>query len=299
MAVLTNNYDWYNDALKDLKVDYTLKKNILSFNNIFIDLQETLHGGQTFSWKYNNKTGKHHAVIDNRAVQVSYQNNNFIIENLNKENIQLKDVVFWTRYFALDFNYEQLKNIFSKDITLKKCIEARPFIRVLRQPFFDTLLSFIISQTNNIPRITGIVERLCTEFGKEIAPQMYAFPTPSKLAPLQLDALAPIRAGFRAKYLIDASKKIYYNEIEEQNLRSLPTPTARKELCTIYGVGPKVADCVLLFALQRTEVIPMDVWMKKAMQELFPNGLPTCTKGFEGIAQQYIFEWYRKNHPKK
>lgn len=299
MADLTN-YNFNKNNFFNLYSDrYILQKDTLYFLDTIIDLQDTLHGGQTFNWIYLPESKAHQGIICKKAVEIAQQEKKLIIKNITSKNMTMDDVLFWAQYLALDFDYEYLKNIFSNDCTLKKCIQSKPNIRVLRQPFFETLLSFIISQTNNIPRITGIVQRLCTFFGEPINENLYTFPSPNTLASLNENDLSPIRAGFRAKYLIDAAQKIASGQICEDELKTMTTDEARKKLYTIYGVGNKVADCVLLFSLNRSEVIPMDVWMKKAMQTLFPNGLPICTKNFEGIAQQYIFEWYRKNYPKK
>ena len=176
--------------------------------------------------------------------------------------------------------------------------KENPGIRVLRQEPFETLISFIISQNNNIPRIKGIIERLCLHFGEPFLyhnETRYAFPAPKKLASCTPEDLAPLRAGFRAKYLIDAAKRIASGEIDLEAVRKLPLPDAKAKLQTISGVGPKVADCALLYGLHRTECFPMDVWMKRAVL-LLPRLSPADFGENAGIAQQYLFHYVRM-HP--
>ena len=130
-------------------------------------------------------------------------------------------------------------------------------------------------------------------FGEKIDDENYAFPTVERIANLTVDDLAPIRAGFRAKYIIDAAQKIASGEVDLEKLEQLDLQEARDKLMKIKGIGPKVADCVLLFSCSQFSAFPMDVWMKKVMATHFEDGLPKCTKGYEGIAQQYLFDWAR------
>jgi N-glycosylase/DNA lyase len=191
-------------------------------------------------------------------------------------------------YFALDVDYKRIKQILRSDSVLSSAIDYASGIRVLRQPFFETLCSFIISQNNNITRITGIIERLCELCG-ELKDEICLFPTPQALSALTVEDLAPIRSGFRAKYLIDASVRCQNGLISEVFLKNAPLEDARRLLMTIKGVGPKVADCVLLFGCERYEAFPRDVWINRAMAALYPNGLPDFALPYAGIAQQYIF----------
>lgn len=179
---------------------------------------------------------------------------------------------------------------------LKEAAKYAPGIRILRQEPYEALCTFIISQNNNIKRIKGIVQRLCENFGEEISPGDFAFPTPQKMAELSADDLAPLRAGFRNRYLIDAAQKVYSGEVDLESCRTLDYEQARKELMKITGVGVKVADCTLLFGLHRIEAFPVDVWMKRAMDKLFPGMMPSDFGDCAGIAQQYIFH-YSRMHP--
>lgn len=169
----------------------------------------------------------------------------------------------------------------------------------MRQEPWEALCSFIISQNNNIPRIKGIIKRLCESFGEELESGMYTFPSPEVLSGKAPEDLASLRAGFRAKYIIDAANKVSSGEIDFDKIAASPIEFGRQELQKIKGVGKKVAECTLLYGFGKYEAFPEDVWVKRIMAEMYPDGLPACTKGSEGIAQQYLFHWrrtvYREN----
>ncbi len=196
-------------------------------------------------------------------------------------------------YFAFDVDYKSIRAVLSNDRVLFNAIEYAIGIRVLRQSFFETLISFIISQNNNISRIAGIIERLCENFGEDNLDGSSRFPTPETLSSLSVDDLSPIRSGFRAKYILDAARKYQSGAIDETLLRTAPLIDAEKHLMTIMGVGPKVADCVLLFGCERYDAFPRDVWINRAMQSLYPNGLPDFVLPYAGIAQQFLFHYAR------
>ena len=201
---------------------------------------------------------------------------------------------FWQPYFDLDTDYAAIKAVLAQDETLRRAIQFAPGIRILRQDSWETLCSFIISQNNNIKRIKGIIERLCRLLGQPIGDSgFFSFPTPEKLAGVTAEQLAPLRCGFRARYLIDAAQKVCSGQVRLDAIPSMPLEEARRELMQICGVGPKVADCVLLFGFHRLECCPMDVWMKRVFAVLYPNGLPDCARDFAGIAQQYLFHYAR------
>ena len=180
---------------------------------------------------------------------------------------------------------------------LKEASAYAPGIRILQQEPWEALCTFIISQNNNIKRIKGIVNRLSTSFGNKIGDtDFYTFPKAETLAKLTPDDLAPLRAGFRNKYIIDASQKVATGEVDLEKCKIVPYDDARAELCKIKGVGNKVADCTLLFGMHRIEAFPIDVWMRRAMEKLFPNMTGEDFGEYAGIAQQYIFH-YARMHP--
>ncbi len=258
-------------------------------------LGETLGCGQSFAWRQQGEGWL--GVAGGRAALVRQEGDALFIAQRG-EAADAKDEAFWRHYFALDIDYAELQRRFAADERLAACVAASPGLRVLRQPFFETLLCFIISQNNHIARIAGICDRLRAGFGPALPGGEHGFPPPEALAGLAPEDLAGLRAGWRAGYLIDAAQKVALGEVDEAALRAAPSAEARQMLMKIRGVGPKVADCALLFGLSRWEAVPMDVWMKRALRTCFPGGLPPCARGCEGIAQQYVFHWARRNLPK-
>ena len=201
----------------------------------------------------------------------------------------------WAGYFDLGRSYAALRqSLAGQSAYLDAALAFGQGIRVLRQDRWEALCSFIISQNNNIKRIKGIIERLCRLLGQSIGDSgFFSFPTPEALAAATADQLAPLRCGFRARYLIDAAQKVCSGQVRLDAIPSMPLEEAHRELMQICGVGPKVADCVLLFGFHRLECCPMDVWMKRVFAVLYPNGLPDCARDFAGIAQQYLFHYAR------
>ncbi len=253
-----------------------------------LDLGETLDCGQAFRWKPidNNKW---YGIAFGKELTLSLQDGKLTFYDTSKEDFNK----YWKDYFDLNRDYNSIEAFMKKDDMLNKMCETSSGVRVLNQEPWETLCSFIISQNNNIKRIKGIVERLCEQYGKKLT-NGYAFPTAQTIANLTLDDLAPLRAGFRAKYILDAAKKVSSGEIDFRKIRTLSLEEAEKELTKIHGVGLKVADCTLLFSLGFANAFPKDVWIKRAMPILFPNGLPKGSEGIEGILQQYIFSFARK-----
>ncbi len=263
----------------------------ISFKNVYpFSLSQTLDCGQCFRW-VENDDGTFTGVVKNKVAVVSYKDG--ILSITQKDKVDEK---LWREYFDLDLDYSDIKEKLSKmHPVLEEASSYAGGIRILNQEPFEALITFIISQNNNIGRIKGIVQRLCENFGESIDCEHYAFPTPERLASLTVDDLAPIRAGFRNRYIIDAAQKVYSGEIELERIRTIDYEEARKELMKITGVGVKVADCVLLYGLHRLESFPLDVWMKRALKVLFLGMKGDEFGEYGGIAQQYIFHYSRKH----
>jgi len=256
-----------------------------------MSLSDTLCCGQSFRWK-EQEDGSFRGTAMGKTVSVSMSGSDLIIEGTDPSDYEN----IWKSYFDLEFDYVTIKETLSeKHPVLKEAARFAPGIHILRQEPFEALISFIISQNNNIKRIEGIVERLCENFGEKLQSGDFSFPTAERLANLCEDDLKPLRAGFRNRYILDAARKVHSGEICLEELRTLPFLEAKKKLMTIVGVGEKVADCVLLYGLHRTEAFPMDVWMKRAMSTLFPDVEPSCFGEYAGVAQQYIFHYSRMN----
>ena len=264
-------------------------KNTIIFQNIdTLSVPLTLDCGQAFRWSEKSH-GIWHGVAFGKAVDISQKENSLIISG----DICEGDEKIWANYFDLGRDYSSICENLKNDSHLKTAIESYPGIRILRQDSWEALCSFIISQNNNIPRIKGIIERLCTHFGEDLGNGDFSFPSAEKLASLTVEDLAPLRSGFRAKYIIDAAQKVTNGEVDLEKLSHCDIDEAREELIKIKGVGAKVTECTLLYGCGRVDAFPVDVWVRRIMQELYPEGLPECTKDVEGIAQQYLFHWRR------
>ncbi|MBQ8028217.1 MAG: DNA-3-methyladenine glycosylase 2 [Clostridia bacterium] len=265
----------------------------ISANNIILseikcfDVGLTVDCGQSFRWK---KTGDgiFKGIVGGKVIEIEEKNEKITFKNVSEKEF----LSFWVKYFDLERKYEEIIENF-EDKYLKIACKEYYGIRIMKQEPWETVCSFIISQNNNIPRIKGIIERLCENFGEKIGEEDYSFPSFEVISKLSEEDLAPIRAGFRNKYIIDAAKKFASGEISAEKINSLKIEEAREELLKIKGVGPKVAECVLLYGFGRVEAFPVDVWVRRIVSELYPEGLPECIKGNEGIAQQYLFHWRR------
>ena len=194
-------------------------------------------------------------------------------------------------YFDFGLDYEEITSKYD-DKYLSQAVKDYNGIRILRQEPWEALCSFIISANNNIPRIKGIVDRLCETFGEGESGQK-SFPSAEKLSTLTVEDLAPLRSGFRAKYIIDAAQKVANGTVDFDAIEKNPIEFGREELQKINGVGAKVAECTLLYGFHKIEAFPIDIWVRRIMAEMYPDGLPECTKGTEVIAQQYLFHWRR------
>ena len=257
------------------------------FKSDCFDLKQTFMCGQCFRWS-ETENGGFSGIAMGRSLELFQNDDEITLRGISEE-----DIPVWKSYFDLDTNYSDYIKRFSADETLKAACAHSPGIRILRQEPFETLISFIISQNNNIPRISGIIGRLCESFGEKLPEGGHAFPTAKKLSGITPDDLAPLRAGFRARYIADAVEKVNSGTVNFSEIASLPLDEAREALKKIVGVGDKVADCVLLFGFHKLDAFPKDVWIKRMMSEYYPNGLPDCVKGAEGIAQQYLFDYVR------
>ena len=281
---------------------------ILEKYNSF-DLQHIFECGQCFRWNME-QDGSYTGVFKENVLNVKKENNKIIFKGICNGNIQ--EIV--TEYFDLDRDYEHIKKVLSKiDDSVKTSIEYGEGIRILNQDLWETIISFIISANNNIPRIKGIIERLSKNYGKEIewnGEKYYTFPTPEELKDVTVEDYRKLGLGFRDIRLYETTHMILDKKVDLDKMKNeTDTLKVREELLTLSGVGPKVADCILLFStLKRFEVFPIDVWVRRVMNELYIKN-PDETKvnkreierlanekfgNLAGIAQQYLFYWKRE-----
>lgn len=271
---------------------YENGKILLSADASIFNLAQTLECGQCFRWECA-EDGAWHGVSSGKALRVRQTEQQIIFEGTTEEEFQ----TFWSNYFDLNTDYERIhKKLCERNAALRLAAVSASGLRILRQEPWETLCSFILSQNNNIPRIKKIIETLCSCFGEKLPGGEYSFPSAEVIAELSEEDLSPIKCGFRSKYLLDAAKKIAEGKFDLHAIEMMPTEEARKMLTMLRGVGPKVAECVLLYGFHRLEAFPVDVWMTRAMTGLFPGESPDSFGEYAGIAQQYIY-YYSRLHP--
>ncbi|MBR6014574.1 MAG: 8-oxoguanine DNA glycosylase [Firmicutes bacterium] len=275
-----------------------------------IDLEKTFTCGQCFRWKHRRDRDGFTGVAGKRAAHVRLDGENISIEEIGRAGGRNTgdSAAFWHNYFDLDRDYEAAKEYLrAHDKKIAPAIETGDGIRILRQDLWETIVSFIISQNNNIPRIEGCIENLAKLYGEPIAViaddkgtenTINTLPSPETLSSLTADDLAPIRLGYRAPYLIKAARE--YTELAPKlESGSLSAEEELALLLSLTGVGPKVASCISLFGLSRIESFPVDVWVKRVMHETYglsendARGMKKFAAEhfgpYGGLAQQYLF----------
>ena len=280
------------------KDNNTILRNVPDF-----DLRHIFDCGQCFRFNPDGENA-YIGTAFGRTLRISQNGDEIVLHDTPLEDFNS----VWYGFFDLERDYGNIKSRLSSDEVMREAAAYGSGIRILRQELWETVISFIISASNNIPRIKGIIERLCAAFGDEIhymGGTYYSFPAPERLASLTLEDLSVIRAGFRDKYILNAAKKIASGEISLEYISTLPTPEAKAELMKISGVGNKVSDCILLFGLGRTDSFPVDVWIKRITEHCFFGREASVKEVSElaeqkfgelgGFAQQYLFFWARDN----
>ncbi|MCL2372278.1 MAG: DNA-3-methyladenine glycosylase 2 family protein [Defluviitaleaceae bacterium] len=272
-------------------MDYTQVKqdgnNTVLTNVKNFDLAQTLDCGQAF--RFSQVGEAFTGIAHGRRLTLCMDAGNLLLMDVTVDEFE----ALWKHYLDFGRNYTLLKAGYAKDPSLKQAINFAPGIRLMNQDPWETLVSFILSQNSNIPRIKKMIEALCDTFGRQLPCGGFTFPAPQTLAGLTEASLAPIRSGYRAKYIIDAAEQIASGKVDIPTLQSQPTLALRQALLGILGVGPKVADCVLLYGFGRAECYPVDVWIRRVMEQMYPNGLPAWLNETAGIAQIYLFHYIR------
>ncbi len=261
-------------------------KNLIIYDAECFDVSLSVDCGQAFRWILC-EDGAWSGVVKGKELKIKQDAEKIILFNTTKEDYNN----LWREYFDMGRDYKSIIASYNDENLATACREYNG-IHILKQDEWEAICSFIISANNNIPRIKGIIERLCENFGEKIG-NRYSFPSAEAVAKLSIDDLGVIRSGFRAKYIIDAAIKISSGEVDIEKIKKMDFENAKNELLKIKGVGEKVAQCALLYGFGRIQAFPVDVWVKRIVEELYPNGLPECIRGTEGIAQQYLFHWRR------
>lgn len=283
-------------------------KNPDSFN-----LEHIFECGQCFRW---NKQGDNTylGVAEKYVIRLEKKNKDIIFKGNKTKNSKFKNLEeFVEYYFDLNTDYSKYKEKLSKvDNYLDESIKFGEGIRILKQDVWECIISFIISANNNIPRIKKIIERIALNYGEKIEFEgntYYTFPTPEELSKASVEDLRNLGTGFRDKRIYNTTQIILSNEKYIENLKQMKTTKQMKEeLLKLDGVGPKVADCILLFSLQRFDAFPIDVWVRRVMNDLYIHNedenkvnkkmiqklAEEKFLGIPGMAQQYLFYWKRE-----
>lgn len=258
------------------------------------DILQIAESGQCFRW---NKVNDMHyrGIIGNKICEVKQ-----VGEEVEFSGVDISEFNY---YFDMELDYSVIKEFYKEDKLLTEAIKCGEGIRILNQDKFETLISFIISANNNIPRIKKSIELISKRFGKNITGDFYAFPTPFELSFATEADLRECGVGFRASYICKTCKEVL-NGFDLDEIAKLPTMECKKELMKLAGVGPKVADCVMLFSMHKLDAFPVDVWIKRVIENLY-LGEEASIKEIErfskekfsdyaGVAQQYLFFYARK-----
>ena len=260
--------------------------------------------GQAFRW-YEEKNGSLTTVHLGRVLNVLNKDDKVIFKGTNLEEFN----EIWIDYFDLNTDYQSIRKSLSNNKILANAMEYGKGIRILNQNHFEMLISFIISANNMIPRIRKSIEVISMRYGKFICEdenrKYYSFPTVEELSKATVEELREFaKVGFRDKRIFDTVNMIKNENIDLDSFENLETDILREELLKFSGVGNKVADCIMLFSYKRGEVFPVDVWIKRVMEELFIKEETPVKKiskeadrifgKYAGYAQQYLFYYGRE-----
>jgi len=276
-------------------------------NKFSIDIDNSINSGQVFLWE---KQGSDWYGIDGQNVLKI--NKNGVIKSIRN----LK-----TDFFRKNDNMQEIIKSISKDKTVKKAVKEYEGLRLFRQDPFQCLISFIISSNSNIQKIKSSLEKITKKFGKKVKIQnkeFFLFPEPEKMAKATIDEIKSCGVGYRAPFIKEAAKMVILKKIDFEYLKKCDYHEAKKNICLVPGIGNKVADCIMLFSLNKLESFPLDTWMIKILEKYYSKEFKIETKTITqkqyellhekivnyfgpycGYAQQYLFKMEREKNDKK
>ena len=274
-------------------------------DNFEVDIDDTINSGQVFLWKKFNS--KWYGINGEKTLIFG-----------DKLNLKSKDI---HNFFRFDDDFQKIKKQLSKDDVAKKAINNFPGMRILRQDPFQCYISFIVSSNSNIPNIQTRLERLCIKFGEKRVKkeqEFFLFPEAKKLANASVNDIAKCGLGYRSKYVKKAATAVNEGIINFTSLKKQSYHDARDELCNVFGIGKKVADCILLFSLEKLDAVPLDRWVLRILQKYYSKEFEIKTKSitektyddlhdkivehfgeYAGYAQQFLFKNERESFEKK
>ena len=274
-------------------------------DNFEVDIDDTINSGQVFLWKKFNS--KWHGINGEKTLILG-----------DKLNLKSREIY---NFFRFDDDFQKIKKQLSKDSIAKKAINNFPGMRILRQDPFQCYISFIVSSNSNIPNIQTRLQKLSQKFGEKKTidgKEFFLFPKPEKLASASITNIAKCGLGYRTKYVKKAAVAVNEGMIDFSSLKKRDYLEARNELCQVFGIGKKVADCILLFSLDKLEAVPLDRWVLRILQKYYSKEFQVTTKTitdktydnlhdkivehfgkYAGYAQQFLFKNERENFEKK
>ena len=276
-------------------------------NQFSIDIDNSINSGQVFLWE---KCGSDWYGINGQDILKI--NKNAVIKSIQNSK---------TDFFRKNDNMQEIIKSISKDKTVKKAIKQYEGLRIFKQDPFQCMISFIISSNSNIQKIKNSLEKITKKFGVKVEienKEFFLFPKPEKLANASIEEIKKCGVGYRAPFIKQAAEMVFSKKIDFKYLEKLDYKEAKKNICLIPGVGNKVADCILLFSLNKLEAFPLDTWMIKILEKYYSNEFKIETKTITqkqyeilhekivnyfgpycGYAQQFLFKMERESHNKK
>ncbi len=250
-------------------------------------IRQSLCSGQCFRFVNNGNIWTVYSGTDEKVQCIS------ISENEDFKSFFVNHP-YWRNYFDMDTDYALIRrNFVSMGKVMEDAVNYAPGIHILNQDPWETLCSFVISQNNNIKRIKKIIEKLCVRYGRKNTDGIPGFPSAQTICELSETQLKEAGLGFRSTYVLNTANAVINNEISFEVLKNAKKEEAVKMLTSVKGIGPKVANCTLLFGFHRLDCFPLDTWMKKVMNEYFPNQSTEQFGDYAGVAQQHLFHWIR------
>lgn len=253
-------------------------------------LREICQSGQCFRMRETAEKNTYELIAGDKYLKASQEGSivNFFCSDM-------EFICYWVPYFDIDVDYgKYIQTVNPRDSYLNAAVQCGSGIRILHQDLWEMIITFLISQQNNIARIRGCIERLCTRYGEKMeseSTEYYSFPTPEQLSAATEADLRQLGMGYRARYIVETTRSILNGEVSLDRLYQIKYyRTARKELMKLSGVGEKVADCICLFALHHMDAFPIDTHIRQVLDEHYRRGFPNRRyRGMRGIMQQYIF----------
>lgn len=264
-----------------------ITREISNFN-----LKQICNSGQCFRMtEIEDRENTFSVIAGNRYLELSQEGEKISF------SCSADEFPFWEQYFDLNTDYQTyLDQIDPADTYLAQAAKLASGMHILKQDLWEIIISFLISQQNNIARIRRCIQNICEKYGEKLIAEngtiYYSFPTAAALSQATEEELKACNLGYRAKYVLKTAKDIAFGDFSLEELKKMNYEDAKKELLKLYGVGVKVADCICLYALHHLEAFPVDTHIKQALNAYYADGFPMERySGMQGVMQQYIFYW--------